>query len=54
MLDGTVTRDHLAREVTGEERVGWWEHSVEAYLPYVEHQQKTDRQVPVLVVEPQG
>ena len=53
LQDGEVTQDYVAREVTGEERAAWWERSVAAYPPYEEYQHKTDRQIPVLVLEPQ-
>ncbi len=52
LQDGTVTREYDAREVSGEERATWWERSVAAYPPYAEYQQKTDRQIPVFVLEP--
>lgn len=52
LQDADVTRDYVAREVSGEERARWWERSVAAYPPYAEYQEKTDRQIPVLVLEP--
>lgn len=54
LQDGTVTRDYTAREVFGEEKAVWWERSVAAYPPYVDYQAKTDRQIPVFVLEPMG
>lgn len=53
LQDGTVTRDYVAREVTGEERAVWWERAVAAYPDYADYQQKTDREIPVFVLEPQ-
>lgn len=50
--DGTVTRTYRAREVAGDERARWWERAVAAYPPYSDYQQKTDRVIPVLVLEP--
>jgi len=50
--DGTGKWDMVAREVSGEERAAWWERSVAAYPPYAEYQQKTDRLIPVFVLEP--
>ena len=50
--DGTGKRDMIAREVTGAERDAWWERSVAAYPSYAEYQQKTDRLIPVFVLEP--
>jgi hypothetical protein len=42
----------VAREVAGAERDAWWERSVAAYPPYAEYQTKTDRLIPVFVLEP--
>jgi F420H(2)-dependent quinone reductase len=40
------------REVSGDERAAWWERAVAAFPPYAEYQQKTDREIPVLVATP--
>jgi hypothetical protein len=42
----------VAREVHGAERDEWWQRAVEAFPDYAEYQKKTDRIIPVLVVEP--
>jgi deazaflavin-dependent oxidoreductase (nitroreductase family) len=52
LQDGPVKQDMKAREITGEERAVWWERAVAAYPPYAEYQQKTDRQIPVFLLEP--
>ncbi|MER7726653.1 nitroreductase family deazaflavin-dependent oxidoreductase [Streptomyces sp. NPDC096323] len=52
LQDGPVRRDMRAREVTGDEKALWWERAVEAYPDYADYQEKTDRQIPVLVLEP--
>ncbi|MFF0445326.1 nitroreductase family deazaflavin-dependent oxidoreductase [Streptomyces sp. NPDC004609] len=52
LQDGPVRRDMRAREVTGEERAEWWARAVEAFPDYAEYQKKTDRRIPVFVVEP--
>lgn len=49
--DGTEKFDGRARELTGAERETWWARGVEAFPPYAEYEQKTDRQIPVLLVE---
>ena len=54
LQDGPVRRDMVAREVHGEERREWWERGVAAFPPYAEYQRKTERQIPVLVLEPAG
>ena len=52
LQDGTVTKDYTAREVTGEEKAIWWERAVATYADYADYQRKTDRQIPVFVLEP--
>jgi F420H(2)-dependent quinone reductase len=52
LQDGTVTGDYDAREVSGDEKALWWERAVEAYPPYAEYQEKTDRQIPLFVLTP--
>lgn len=51
LQDGPHTWDMVAREVAGEERAQWWERAVAAYPPYAEYQRKTDRVIPVFVLE---
>ena len=41
-----------ARLVSGEERGPWWERAVAAYPPYAEYQTKTEREIPLFVIEP--
>jgi deazaflavin-dependent oxidoreductase (nitroreductase family) len=52
LQDGSTTKEYDAREVSGAERDEWWERSVAAYPPYAEYQTKTDRLIPVFVLEP--
>ncbi|MFG2779616.1 nitroreductase family deazaflavin-dependent oxidoreductase [Streptomyces prunicolor] len=52
LQDGPRKWDLTAREVTGDEKAEWWERAVAAYPPYAEYQTKTDRQIPVFVLEP--
>lgn len=51
LQDGPQKWDMRAREVTGEEKALWWERAVQAYPPYAEYQAKTDREIPVFVLE---
>jgi deazaflavin-dependent oxidoreductase (nitroreductase family) len=51
LQDGAVKRDYTAREVAGKEKAGWWEHAVKAWPDYASYQTKTDRQIPVFVLE---
>jgi deazaflavin-dependent oxidoreductase (nitroreductase family) len=52
LQDGATKRDYTAREVTGEEKAIWWGRAVEAFPDYANYQAKTDRQIPVFVLEP--
>ena len=52
--DGTVKQDMTAREVFGDEKAEWWERAVAAFPPYAEYQKKTDREIPVFLVERRG
>lgn len=51
LQDGPERRDMTAREVTGDEKAVWWERAVAAYPDYADYQKKTDRQIPVFVLE---
>jgi deazaflavin-dependent oxidoreductase (nitroreductase family) len=52
LQDGPVKQDMIAREVTGDEKAKWWEVAVDAYPDYADYQRKTERQIPVFVLEP--
>ncbi|MFG2291793.1 nitroreductase family deazaflavin-dependent oxidoreductase [Streptomyces sp. NPDC048603] len=52
LQDGPVRRDMAAREVTGEEKALWWERAVDAFPDYAAYQERTDRIIPVFVLEP--
>ncbi len=52
LMDGAETKTFRAREITGDERAEWWERCVAAYPPYADYQEKTERTIPVLVLEP--
>lgn len=50
LQDGAEKHDYLAREVTGDEKVVWWERAIAAYPPYADYQRKTEREIPVFVL----
>ena len=54
LQDGPERHDYTAREVTGEEKALWWERAVAAYPDYASYQERTDREIPVFVLERQG
>lgn len=43
--------DMRARLVSGEERAEWWERAVAAFPPYASYQERTEREIPVFVLE---
>lgn len=51
LQDGPGRQNMTAREITGDERAEWWERAVAAFPPYAEYQEKTDRLIPVFVLE---
>lgn len=51
--DGPDKRDYVLRELPeGPERDAWWARSVEAYPPYAEYQERTERRIPVFIAAP--
>lgn len=52
LQDGTRSWAAVAREATGAEREEWWKRAVDAYPPYAQYQERTQRLIPVLVLEP--
>jgi deazaflavin-dependent oxidoreductase (nitroreductase family) len=52
LQDGATKRDYMAREVTGDEKAMWWQRAIETWPDYANYQTKTDRQIPVFVLEP--
>ena len=52
LRDGPVVRDMRAREVEGDERDEWWARAVAAWPDYANYQRKTERTIPVVVLEP--
>jgi deazaflavin-dependent oxidoreductase (nitroreductase family) len=51
LQDGATRRDYTAREVTGDEKATWWKRAVEAWPDYATYQARTDRQIPVFVLD---
>jgi proline iminopeptidase len=51
---GTETIKAKARTVTGAERVGLWEQALTFWPPYADYAKKTDREIPVVVLDPVG
>jgi hypothetical protein len=47
-----VKSTRIARQLTGDERTIWWERAVAAYPDYADYQTKTERMIPVFLLEP--
>jgi len=50
--DGPKVMDRRARLVHGPERALWWERAVAAFPPYASYQERTEREIPVFLLEP--
>ena len=51
LQDGGEKHTYRARVAEGAERAEWWERAVAQYAPYAEYQEKTDREIPVFLLE---
>jgi deazaflavin-dependent oxidoreductase (nitroreductase family) len=51
LQDGPEPHLYRARVAEGAERAEWWERAVAQYAPYAEYQEKTDREIPVFLLE---
>ncbi len=52
LQDGPEAKPYVARLAEGEERAEWWARAVAQYAPYAEYQERTDREIPVFLLEP--
>jgi deazaflavin-dependent oxidoreductase (nitroreductase family) len=52
LQDGPRKWDMVARELEGDERAQWWDRAVQAFPNYAEYQKKTERVIPVFLLEP--
>ena len=43
---------YRARVLAGDERADWWQHAVDTWPTYASYQEKTDREIPVFLLEP--
>ena len=51
LRDGARLLELVAREVTGAERLRWWSRACTTFPSYVGYQRRTQRQIPVLLLE---
>ena len=52
LQDRASKGDYTARQATGDERALWWGRALEVWPDYADYQTKTDREIPVFVLEP--
>ncbi len=50
LQDGTQRHDYVAHEAQGAEREEWWSRAVDAFPPYADYQEKTERVIPVFIL----
>jgi F420H(2)-dependent quinone reductase len=50
--DGAAVVDTTVRELDGEERALWWDRAVAAFPSYADYQRRTERQIPLFLLEP--
>src|SRR5690606_34041808 len=51
LQDGAEKHSYSVRLLTGNERAEWWAHAVATWPTYGEYQTKTDREIPVFLLE---
>ena len=52
LQDGAELRDYTARVADGDEKVEWWARATDVWPSYDEYQSKTDRAIPLVVLDP--
>ena len=52
LQDGPEPKPYRARLLEGEERAEWWNFAVQTWPTYASYQEKTDREIPVFLLEP--
>lgn len=45
-------KSYRARLLEGDERAEWWQYAVDTWPTYASYQEKTERQIPVFLLEP--
>jgi deazaflavin-dependent oxidoreductase (nitroreductase family) len=51
LQDGAEKHTYVARLAEGAERADWWEYSVATWPTYGEYQKRTEREIPVFLLE---
>ena len=51
LQDKAEKHTYRVRELSGDERADWWEHAVATWSTYAEYERKTDREIPLFLLE---
>ncbi len=51
LQDKAEKHTYRVRELDGEEYDSWWEHAVATWSTYAEYKKKTDRKIPLFILE---
>ena len=51
LQDKAEKHTYAARELSGAERQEWWDHAVATWPTYASYAEKTDREIPVFLLE---
>jgi deazaflavin-dependent oxidoreductase (nitroreductase family) len=52
LQDGPVRKDYTAHQAEGDEKAEWWARATQVWPAYDEYQTKTERIIPLFVLEP--
>jgi len=52
LQDGAVRKSYQVRLLEGDERAEWWQYAVDTWPTYASYQVKTERLIPVFLLEP--
>jgi deazaflavin-dependent oxidoreductase (nitroreductase family) len=51
LQDGPEKHTYTARLLQGDERAQWWDYAVQTWPTYAEYEKRTDREIPVFLLE---
>lgn len=52
LQDGPDKKAYRARLLSGQERTQWWQYAVDTWPTYADYEKRTDREIPVFLLEP--
>jgi F420H(2)-dependent quinone reductase len=52
LQDGPEVRDYVAHTASAEEKAEWWPKATQVWPDYDAYQAKTDREIPLVILEP--